>query len=103
LPVGQYEHPEWLFFGGAAPEQSVQALHKFLPSVLGEAEEVAHLDFHTGLGRWGEGELLVRSLENTILHWADYTFWRVVEAGEQIQQADSRPTPASVLGHITSP
>jgi hypothetical protein len=63
LPVGQYEHPEWLFFGGAAPEQSVQALHKFLPSVLGEAEEVAHLDFHTGLGRWGEGELLVSESE----------------------------------------
>jgi hypothetical protein len=37
----------------------------------------------------GEGELLVRSLENTILHWADYTFWRVVEAGGLFAEKDS--------------
>jgi HD domain len=37
----------------------------------------------------GEGELLVRSLENTMIHWADYTFWRVVEAGEQFADEDT--------------
>lgn len=63
LPVGQYDYPDWLFFGGAAPTQSSQALSVFLPSVLDEAEEVAHLDFHTGLGRWAEGQLLVSESE----------------------------------------
>lgn len=63
LPVGQYDFPDWLFFGGAAPTQSSQALSAFLPSVLDEAEEVAHLDFHTGLGRWAEGQLLVSESE----------------------------------------
>ena len=63
LPVGQYDYPDWLFFGGAAPAQSVLALQQFLPTVLDETEEVAHLDFHTGLGRWSEGELLVSESE----------------------------------------
>ena len=30
----------------------------FLPTLLDEADEVVHLDFHTGLGRWAECELL---------------------------------------------
>ena len=46
---------------------------------LGLPEAVAHM----AAAHSGEGELLVRSLENTILHWADYTFWRVAEAGGQ--------------------
>jgi putative nucleotidyltransferase with HDIG domain len=51
---------------------------------LGLPEEVAHM----AAAHSGEGELLVRSLENTILHWADYTFWRVVEAGNQFADTD---------------
>ncbi len=52
---------------------------------LGLPEEVAHM----AAAHSGEGELLVRSLENTILHWADYTFWRVVEAGGQFADEDT--------------
>jgi hypothetical protein len=63
LPVGQYDFPDWLFFGGAAPAQSVQALQCFLPNVLNEAREIVHLDFHTGLGRWAQGQLLVSESE----------------------------------------
>jgi hypothetical protein len=63
LPVGQYDYPDWLFFGGDAPAESSRALERFLPSVLGEAEEIAHLDFHTGLGRWADGQLLVSESE----------------------------------------
>ena len=44
---------------------------------VGLPEEVAHCaGAHSG-----EGELIQRSLENTIIHHADYTFWRVLQAG----------------------
>jgi putative nucleotidyltransferase with HDIG domain len=59
---------------------------------MGLPEEVAHM----AAAHSGEGELLVRSLENTILHWADYTFWRVVEAGGQF--ADSDPWLEGEMG-----
>ncbi len=52
---------------------------------LGLPEEVAH----TAAAHSGEGELLVRSLENTMVHWADYTFWRVVDAGGQFADKDT--------------
>jgi putative nucleotidyltransferase with HDIG domain len=51
---------------------------------MGLPEEVAHM----AAAHSGEGELLMRSLENTILHWADYTFRRVVEAGNQFADTD---------------
>lgn len=51
---------------------------------MGLPEEIAHI----AAAHSGEGELLVRSLENTIIHWADYTFWRVVEAGGQFADED---------------
>ena len=43
----------------------------------GLPEEVAHCaGAHSG-----EGQLLRRSLENTIIHYADYSFWHVLKAG----------------------
>lgn len=52
---------------------------------MGLPEAVAHM----AAAHSGEGELLVRSKENTILHWADYTFWRVVEAGGLFADQDT--------------
>ena len=51
---------------------------------LGLPEEVAHC----AAAHSGEGELVLRSLENTILHQADYTFWRVADAGGQLADTD---------------
>src|SRR5262245_35259145 len=34
LPVGQYDYPDWLYYGGGKPSQSSQALQSFLPTVL---------------------------------------------------------------------
>jgi hypothetical protein len=59
LPVGQYEHADWLFFGGSARSQSAELVDQLLPTLLDKAQEVVHLDFHTGLGRWANWELLL--------------------------------------------
>jgi len=48
---------------------------------VGLPEEIAHI----AMAHSGEGELLVRSLENTIVHHADYTFWYVLLAGGMIK------------------
>jgi len=45
---------------------------------VGLPEEVAHC----AAAHSGEGELLVRSLENTIIHHADYAFWAIARAGD---------------------
>lgn len=55
---GQYDYPRGLFFGGHGPSQTQQALRSFLPRLLDGSERVMHVDFHTGLGRWGTYKLL---------------------------------------------
>ena len=63
LPVGQYDYPEFLYFGGHRRAQTAEQLDKLLPKLLGNASEVVHLDFHTGLGRWANCDLLLGERE----------------------------------------
>lgn len=84
LPVGQYEHPDWIFYGGRQLAQSGRLLEGLLPSLLPAVEEVIHLDFHTGLGRWANLELLLTERES--LDGA--TWWREKFAPFQVVEAN---------------
>ena len=63
IASGQYEYPQGLFFGGKEPSQSYQLLESRFRDWFAGVERVVHLDFHTGLGKWGECNLL---LENAL-------------------------------------
>jgi hypothetical protein len=63
LPVGQYDFDDWLFYGGRGLAQSATLLEQFLPAHLDNCQEAVHLDFHTGLGRWGDCQLLLSRLD----------------------------------------
>jgi Protein of unknown function (DUF2817) len=56
---GQYDFPRGLFFGGHGPATIRGILAANLPRWVGQAEQVLHVDFHSGLGRWGTHKLLV--------------------------------------------
>ena len=66
MPVGQYEFPDWLFFGGHARTQSAEILDRILPTMFDQATDIVHLDMHTGLGRWSECELLLGDAESDV-------------------------------------
>ena len=57
LPVGQYDFPKGLFGGGHTPSKTQEILAMHLPNWIGNALEVLHIDFHTGLGRSGTYKL----------------------------------------------
>ena len=55
--AGQYRHPHSMFFGGFAPSRARLALESIIDScALASREQVAVIDFHTGLGPFGYGE-----------------------------------------------
>jgi hypothetical protein len=58
IPVGQYDFPKGLFFGGHHPSQTQRILAENLPQWVGTATQVLHIDLHTGLGRWATYKLL---------------------------------------------
>ncbi len=43
---------------------------------------------HAAGGHSGEGELIVRSLENTIVHHADHAFWRILASAGMLEDQD---------------
>lgn len=59
LAGGQYDYPKGVFFGGHRPTATHLAMRECLGRWIGPAADVVHLDFHTGLGKWGEYKLLL--------------------------------------------
>lgn len=93
LPVGQYEYDDWLFFGGKQLAQSGQFLAQILPSLLGGTSEVIHLDFHTGLGRWANLELLLSEGESPV----EVEWWQTRFAHHHVVEPN-RPNRYTVRG-----
>jgi hypothetical protein len=83
LPQGQYDYPDWLFFGGRGPAPVHQFLAAQMPRWLAGAEAVTHLDFHTGLGPWATYKLLVETQ-------ADW--WAERFGSEAVERPDDRRT-----------
>ncbi len=55
---GQYSHPDGIFFGGHGPAWSNQTFRMVVRDHLSCARQVALIDFHTGLGPYGHGEII---------------------------------------------
>lgn len=61
LSVGQYSHPEGVQFGGEKPEESNTWLRTNVLHATRNAPQVVWLDVHTGLGDYGEVEMIMES------------------------------------------
>ncbi len=59
ITYGQYTHPQGLFFGGHSETWSNQTIRRIAREHLSGAARVAFVDFHTGLGPYGEGEIIL--------------------------------------------
>jgi hypothetical protein len=62
---GQYGHARGLFYGGIAPSAARLTLESILRERLARAERVGILDYHTGLGPSGYGELITSAPAGT--------------------------------------
>jgi hypothetical protein len=56
---GQYSHPDGLFFGGFAPTWSRTTLEVIFAQHLMHATDIGIVDFHSGLGPEGYGEIII--------------------------------------------
>ena len=70
--------------GHPAITHSVYGVHICL--TVGLPEAVAH----TAGAHSGEGELITRSLENTIVHFADHAFWAILERSDMLESVEGK-------------
>ena len=92
LVQGQYVYPKGLFYGGTKPTNSHRVLKEQLPTWIGPAKKVVHLDLHTGMGRWGTYVLAVSNPDDD-----PKTRWLKEHFGEDKVQALD---PSQVLYEI---
>jgi hypothetical protein len=55
---GQFRHPDGLFFGGGGPAWANRTLHRIIDARLRGRSDIGVIDFHTGLGPFGYGEMI---------------------------------------------
>jgi len=60
---GQYGHPNGIFYGGAKPTWSNATIRAIISDYASNAEQLGIVDFHTGLGPYGYGELITIGTE----------------------------------------
>lgn len=58
ISKGQYAHPDGMYYGGQREQWSANTLRNILREHLKNCRHAAILDFHTGLGPYGEAELI---------------------------------------------
>ncbi|MEM1068380.1 MAG: DUF2817 domain-containing protein [Planctomycetota bacterium] len=95
VATGQYEYPQGLFFGGKQECCSSRILREQFADWVGDAIEVVHLDVHTGLGRFGDYQLLVeRPPESSVVRWYRNLFGEemVEDSGPHETSYDARGT-----------
>lgn len=72
---GQYEYPQGLFYGGSQLSISSQIIIENVRRWIADAEQVLHVDLHTGLGGYGRLSLLCNQNESDEhLDWFRRTF-----------------------------
>ncbi len=83
---GQYRHPRGVFFGGQAPVWSQHTLRTIVRDHLADATRVAILDLHTGLGEFGDRELIAGHPDESARRLLDECFddYRVPADGTSV-------------------
>lgn len=88
ISSGQYRHPDGIFYGGSEPVWAHRTLREWAVRSLADADRVALLDLHTGLGEWGDVELITWELpgsegyERSVRWWGEKV--ASTEAGESV-------------------
>jgi len=98
ISSGQYEHPQGLFYGGKFEVWSNQTLQAIVKRHVPNATQVAFVDFHTGLGPYGYGEIITNSLPGSPAFDRAAAWW-----GERVKTTkDGGAASADLDGSVKS-
>ena len=75
VTVGQYHYPDGLSYGGVALSWSCQTLLNIAKRCLGNAKKIVHIDWHTGIGNYGEAHFLLDENKSSQSYALASGFW----------------------------
>jgi hypothetical protein len=96
---GQYAFPQGTNYGGAQREWSNLTLETIVADHLGAAERVGFIDWHTGIGDWGESFFLCFNEEGGPLHAQAARWWGTERIVGQRPHGLVRPNYQGLVFH----
>lgn len=99
---GQYNHANGLFYGGQAREWSNLTLQRIIEEHLAAARQVALIDWHTGLGKYGEPFFLCFSPEDSGEYQQAVHWWGEHRISNARPHGLSRPQYSGLVFHGVS-
>jgi hypothetical protein len=88
ISKGQYKYSDGVYYGGSHESWSVKMLKDVFVETLAHVEKLTVIDFHTGLGEFGAGEMITEDLPGSAPYKRARAMWgkRVAssEAGESV-------------------
>nr|WP_315847083.1 M14 family metallopeptidase [uncultured Achromobacter sp.] len=88
---GQYTHPDGLVYGGSGPEWSNRTLRRIVDEHLAASERVAFIDWHTGIGEYGEPFFLCFNDEGSAEQAQAARWWGAERVRDQRPHGLARP------------
>jgi hypothetical protein len=88
ISAGQYKHPHGIYFGGPSESWSALMLKDVFREELKGVERLIAIDFHTGLGKPGDAEMITEDLPGSPAYKRAKKLWgarvQSSEAGESL-------------------
>jgi hypothetical protein len=72
---GQYTDPQGLFYGGNRESWSYKTIRYIANNYLSKAKRVVVIDFHTGLGAYGNAEVILNVNVNSLAYKRAVEWW----------------------------
>jgi len=89
---GQYKFADGLYFGGARESWSAEMLRDVFKEEFSHVKRLTIVDFHTGLGEHGHGEMITEDLPGSASYKRQKRVW-----GERVKSSESGESVSAPL------
>jgi len=96
ISKGQYKYPDGVYYGGAREAWSVKMLKDVFVETLAHVKKLTVIDFHTGLGDFGAGEMITEDLPGSAPYRRAKAMWGNKVASSEAGESVSAPLSGTI-------
>ena len=96
ISKGQYKYPDGVYYGGAREAWSIKMLKDVFVETLAHVKTLTVIDFHTGLGDFGAGEMITEDLPGSPAYKRAIAMWGNKVASSEAGESVSAPLSGTI-------
>ncbi|HJW40583.1 MAG TPA: M14 family metallopeptidase [Rhizomicrobium sp.] len=96
ISKGQYKYPDGVYYGGAREAWSIRMLRDVFVETLAKVKTLTVIDFHTGLGEFGAGEMITEDMPGSAPYNRAKAMWGARVASSEAGESVSAPLSGTI-------